>query len=195
MLIRAFGDIPMKVLIIKGKNIILRPMSLRDAPKFCEWLGDKEVTQFLNLHDSNPPTIKEEREYILEQKRKNDTAQFAIATEGKLIGTVSLMKIHPVHKHAEYGIFIGDREYWHQGIGTQAGKMILEYGFRVLRLNKIYLRHVAYNIAGAKSYKKLGFKKEGVQRQHIRRNGHWHDEPIMSILKDEFTSRNMKHKT
>jgi RimJ/RimL family protein N-acetyltransferase len=106
--------------IIKGKNIILRPLALKDAPRFVKWLDDPEVTQFLDVHNLPTPTLKEEREWITEAKKDKTKACFAIDTkDGVHIGTVSLVKIHPVDKRAEYGIFIGNKMYWGQGLANR----------------------------------------------------------------------------
>jgi len=56
-------------MILRGKKVILRPMSLKDASNFCQWLSDREVTKFLDRYD-DPPSLKEEKEYISEQKKK-----------------------------------------------------------------------------------------------------------------------------
>ena len=183
----------MKTPKLTGKNIILRPLSLRDAVHFYQWLNDREVTQFLEMYDKTPPTLKQERDYIIKKKRSNDAIQFSInTTEGVHIGTIALDKIDALHKRALFGIFIGNKRYWGQGLGTQATKMILEYGFGKLRLNRIYLAVHAYNIRGLKAYKKAGFIVEGRFRDHIYRKGAYHDEIRMGILKNDWLKNNKK---
>lgn len=174
--------------ILKGRKVILRPLSLKDAPRFCQWLKDGEVTKFLALYyDDGPLTLKEERQWISEQRRKNDKVTFAIdSVDGQHIGSCGLTKINPVSKHAEFGIMIGNKKYWSQGCGAEATKILIEYGFKKLKLHRIYLSVLAYNIRGYKAYKKVGFKDEGRKRDHVYRDGHYHDMVLMSILKNEF---------
>lgn len=173
----------MKVPVLKGKKIILRPLSLKDAKNFCRWLSDHEVTKFLEIYEKSPPKLKEEREFIRKKKKSKNSAQFSIDTkDGTHIGTIALDKIDPYNKRAIFGIFIGDKKYWGQGMGTEAGKMIVDYGFKKLRLRRIFLHVYDFNIRGYKSYQRIGFKKEGVLREHRFRNGHFHDEIIMGIL-------------
>ncbi|OGY44797.1 MAG: hypothetical protein A2729_02835 [Candidatus Buchananbacteria bacterium RIFCSPHIGHO2_01_FULL_39_14] len=176
----------LKKVIIKGRSVVLRPLSLKDAPWFCRWLKDREVTKFLAIYELPPPALKEEIEWIKEARRDKNNLRLAITTtEGKLIGSIGLNKIDRYHRRAEYGIFIGDQRYWGQGYGTEAGKLIIDYGFKKLKLHRIYLRFIAYNIRGQKSYKKIGFKLEGRQRDHTFRDGAWHDEVMMGILKSD----------
>ena len=177
----------MSKIILKGEKVILRPLSLKDAPNFCKWLADLEVTVFLATYEKTPPTLKEEREWIKETKRDKSKINFSIdSVEGDHIGTVSLSSIDNYAKRAEFGIFIGDKKYWGQGCGTEACKLIVDYGFRKMKLHRIYLRCVAYNIRGEKAYSKAGFKVEGRLRDHLYRDKNWHDEIRMSILKNEY---------
>lgn len=175
----------MKVPVIKGKLVTLRPSRLSDAPVFCRWFKNPEVTRFLNRYE-NPPTLREERAYIREQLRKRDNAQWIIMTADKeMIGTVGLT-IYPAHRRALYGIFIGDPRYWGQGLGTEAGRLAVAFAFRRLRLHRIELRVFAYNIRGMKSYEKIGFRTEGRLRDHLYRDGAYHDEFVMGILRQEY---------
>ena len=180
-----------KKVILKGKKVILRPLSLKDAPRFCQWLADPEVTKFLAIYDQPPPTLKEERGWVKKHQRSKDSINLAIdAIGGKHIGSVSLMKIDKISRRAEFGIFIGDKEYWGQGCGTEACRLIVDYGFRKLKLNRIGLTLIAYNIRGQKSYQKVGFKIEGRARNHYFRDGYFHDQIQMGLLRDEWLKKN-----
>ncbi|MFA6410700.1 MAG: GNAT family protein [Candidatus Buchananbacteria bacterium] len=179
-----------KEIILKGKLVTLRPLSQKDAGRFCQWLNDSEVLIFLDIYDRSRTTLKMEKEWISKMKREKTRAAFAIdANDGTHIGVVSLRDIEPLHKNAQFGIIIGDKKYWGQGCGTEAGKLIIDYGFRKLKLHRIWLGFYAYNIRAEKSYKKLGFKKEGCLRQQLFRKGHYHDLINMGILRDEWLKR------
>ena len=176
-----------KKVVLKGKKVILRPLSSKDAPRFCQWLADPEVTKFLSIYDQPPPTLKEEREWLEKSARDKDHFRFSIDTiEGKHIGTVSLNRIDKIHQRATYGIFIGDKKYWGQGYGTEACRLIVDYGFKKLKLHRIHLTCIAYNTRGQKSYEKIGFRVEGRLRDQIFRDGYFHDEIHMGLLRDEY---------
>ena len=181
-------------IILKGKRVVLRPLSLTDAPRFCQWLKDSEVTKFLAIYDVAPPTLKEEREWIRKvNKAEGRQIRFAIDTiDGQHIGSTVLSKISSVHKRAMFGIFIGDKKYWGQGYGTEACRLIVEYGFRKLKLHRIELELIAYNIRAQKSYQKVGFRVEGKLRDHYFRGGDWHDQIVMGLLREEYLRKNKK---
>jgi len=183
----------MRVPILNSNQVTLRPLRLSDAPQFCRWFDNPEVTRFLKRYQ-DPPTLREERTYIRAQRRKPNQAQWVIlANDGTMIGTVGLSKINYQHQRAEYGIFIGDPKYWGQGYGTNAGRLAVRYGFQRLHLHRIRLHVYAYNIRGAKSYRKIGFHREGRLRDHLYRDGHFHDVIVMGILRSEFRKLKFKY--
>lgn len=177
-------------MILKSKNVTLRPLSLADAPRFCKWLKDPQLTKFLSMHDHPAPTLKEEREWIKARQRDKKSVTFAIETaEGVHIGSISLRGIDSPDRRALFGIVIGDQQYWGQGYGTEAGRMLVDYGFRKLKLNRIYLEHIAYNTRGHQSYEKIGFKEEGIFREHTFRDGYFHDVVWMGILRKNYLKK------
>src|SRR3989338_4003326 len=182
---RGFYIFHMRVPVLKGKQVLLRPLRISDAPAFCAWFKNSEVTRFLLRHE-NPPPLREEREYLRNQQRRADHAQWGIVVDDVLIGTVGLDRIDSEHRRAVYGIFIGNPRYWGQGLGTEAGRLAVGWAFRKLRLHRIELRVFAYNIRGIKSYQKIGFHPEGRLRDYIYRDGVYHDEIMMGILRKEF---------
>jgi len=180
----------MKQTILKGKKVILRPMRLSDAVYFCKWLGDPEVTNFLECYGESAPTLQEEKEYVKKNRNSLKRIQFAIdAADGEFIGTVALNQVNYYNRCGEYGIFIGNKKYWGQGCGTEAGKLFLNYVFKKLKLNSVYLFVVAFNIRGIKSYQKIGFKKTGKIRGHYYRNGFYHNRIVMDILRNEYLKK------
>jgi len=105
----------------------------------------------------------------------------------KLIGYTFLTGISKRHKIAkEFGIVIGDKEEWGKGYGTEATKLMLEYGFTVLKLHRIQLLVLDFNKRALIMYRKLGFVREGIQREARIVNDKWHDIIMMSMLEKEF---------
>ncbi len=183
----------MNVPILKGENLILRPLRESDAPLFCRWFRDATVTRFLTRHQ-DPPSLREERVYLKQQQRRSDHAQWGIVVvPGGLIGTVGLDTINRQHRRAVYGIFIGEPRYWGQGHGTKAGRLAVAYGFRQLKLHRIMLHVHASNLRGLRSYRKIGFRLEGRLRDHWYRGRTFHDDIVMGLLKTEFQRRNREH--
>ncbi|MCD6101589.1 MAG: GNAT family N-acetyltransferase [Candidatus Cloacimonetes bacterium] len=171
-----------------GNKCYLSPINIEDAEKYTEWLNDLEVSKYLSL-SREQITLQKEKE-ILEDMSKTRAQVFGIIDKktDNLIGNCSLFSINHPNKRAEFGIFIGDKRYWNKGYGTEATKLILDYGFNILNLNSIMLEVYSFNKRAIKSYEKIGFKTIGKRRQAKIIGGKKYDIFYMDILADEFKS-------
>jgi RimJ/RimL family protein N-acetyltransferase len=79
-----------------------------------------------------------------------------------------------------------------KGYGTEATRLMIQYGFMELNLNRIQTQDMEENIGGWRADEKAGFKYEGTIREAIMRFGTYHDVRIYSILRREFMERQNK---
>jgi RimJ/RimL family protein N-acetyltransferase len=179
--------------MILGENIRLRAIERADIPRFVRWLNDPEVTQFLLM--SSPLSTAMEEKWLAAQVERPPHQGQIIAIEVKVadewihIGNAGLHDVDPVNRSAEFGIMIGEKDYWNKGFGTLATRLTLQHGFEHLNLNRIYLEVFETNPRAMKAYEGAGFTREGVLRKAIFKNGHYIDVPIMSILQSEWMSK------
>jgi RimJ/RimL family protein N-acetyltransferase len=94
----------------------------------------------------------------------------------------------PKDRCATLGIALG-REYVGRGYGTDAVRVIVNYGFREMGLHRIQLSVAPFNPAGIRAYEKAGFVEEGRHRESVLHDGRWYDEVLMSILDHEWAAR------
>ena len=176
-----------------GDRIYLSPRNIEDVQLFTKWLNDCETTDYIGII-SNLMTLTSEKKYL--EEHSGDEKVFSIVTENedKMIGTVCLENINSVNRTATLGVFIGDKEYRSKGYGTEAIKLILDFGFRYLNLNNIKLDVLEFNARAIACYKKCGFKEYGRRRQAVFLNGKYYDRISMDILSDEFNSECIKNK-
>ncbi len=177
----------MKVPILKGKKVILKPLELSQAKSYIRWLKDPEINRFLGA-DFSDLDFKKEKEFIEKSVEDKSVARWAIYTsEGKHIGSTGLHEIDKkINFKATWGIFIGDKNYWSQGFGTDTLKTVLKYCFGKLKLNRVELCVFPHNPRGKRCYEKCGFKVEGVKRQAIKKNGKFIDDIIMGVIKSDY---------
>lgn len=176
---------------LRNSLVSLRPVRLSDAPRYVKWFSDVQVTR--NLRQQRV-TLQKERKWIKMLSKSKASVVFAIDTaEGIHIGSIGLHHIDDLNHTGEYGIIIGDKRCWGRGYGRAASELILNYGFERLKLNRIWLSVYEFNERGKRLYRKLGFRKEGVQRQYVRRNGRYHDAVLMGILVNEWRKKRKKY--
>ncbi len=179
---------------ISGGNDLFIPKNTEDVEIFTEWLNDFETTDYLG-RSGYLVSFEAEKKY-LEQNADNQNVNFVMVTleNDKMIGTVSLEQIDNINRTATLGIFIGDKEYRSRGIGTEAIKLILDYGFHYLNLQNIKLDLMAFNERALRCYQKCGFKEYGRRRKCKFVNGKFYDSIQMDILAEEFSESYIKNK-
>lgn len=176
-----------------GDNIYLSPTSVEGAEKFTEWLNDFDTSDYIG-RSGMIATLGAEKEWL--EEHCNDEATLAIVRlkDDELIGTISLNNISHLRRIATLGIFIGDKESRNKGYGTEAIKLMLEYGFKYLNLNNIKLDLMEFNERALACYKKCGFKEYGRRRKCNFINGKYYDTIEMDILAEEFQGDYIRNK-
>lgn len=171
-----------------GEKVYLSPITTEDAPQYCQWLNDLEVASNLIIFNQQL-TVQRER-MILDDIQQNNAQMFAIvdAAEDKLIGNCSLFKINKDHRKCEIGIFIGDKNYWGRGYGTEAMRLLVDYGFNILNMHNILLEVHGFNQRAINCYRKVGFKEIGRRREALFFAGRAWDEILMDIIATDFES-------
>ena len=176
-----------------GEKIYLSPRSTEDVEKYTEWLNDFETTDYTG-RSHQTMSIELEKRYL--EERVNEDTVFAIIEKDtdKLLGTVGLHQVNHIKRKATLGIFIGDKEYRSKGYGTEAIRLILDFGFNYLNLNNIKLDLMEFNERALACYKKCGFKEYGRRRKCEFINGKYYDTIEMDILAEEFKGDFIKNK-
>jgi len=179
----------MQNLFLPGKSIYLRPLEREDAATILPWVNDPEVRYNLLLH--RPMNLKAEQDFIDRLQQSEDSAAFGIAVRetDRLIGCCGLHKIDYRIRQAAFGIFLGVKEEWGRGYGTEATRLVVEYAFGTLNLNRLWLHVFEDNARGLNAYEKVGFRKEGLLRQDHYREGQYLNTIVMGLLREEWQAR------
>jgi len=171
-----------------GERIYLRALEQNDLlGNYFQWFNDSEVCAF-NSYAIFPNSMNKMQNYLNYLKDTNTAVVFAIITKEKdvHIGNISLQNIDWIARSAEFAIILGEKDYWRNGFGYEASRLIINYGFERLNLNRIYCGTSSENISMQKLAEKLGMKKEGVRRSAMFKMGRCMDIIEYGLLKDEF---------
>lgn len=170
---------------IIGEKVYLSPRDINDAKKYTEWVNNYDTAKYIN-QITRIIDIQYEEEYLA--KRKYDSYDFAIVDKetDELIGSIGLMNIDYIDRTAELGIFIGVEDHLSKGYGSDAIRILLDYGFNQLNLHNIMLKVYDFNKRAIKAYEKCGFKKYGEWKESHYFEGKYHNEILMNILKDDY---------
>lgn len=170
---------------IVGDRIYLSPMNAEDAEQYTKWLNDKAVSGFLGNYAKTISLASEQKAL---ENMTTSGYNFAIVSlaDDMLLGNISLMDYSGISQTATAGLFIGDLENRGAGIGAEALRLILDFGFRWLNLKNIMLTLHSDNERGFACYKKVGFKEFGRRRCADFKDGRFVDTIYMDILREEF---------
>lgn len=171
-----------------GKLVRLRAYSREDAPLLLQYLGDPEIQRLVTLGVPFPPTQGDVQKFLDGVSSGKDAYHFAIETisESRFIGGCSVKRVDWKNSLAEIAIFIGDKGLWGKGCGTDANRLLVDFIFEQMNLNKVTLEVFAFNQRAIKSYVRCGFREEGVLRQELFCDGKYHDIVRMGLLRGEW---------
>lgn len=173
--------------IIEGNSILLRPAKESDIEAYLTFLQDTEMNL---LTGSQKAFTREEIEAWIRKINVINEDRFdsmiILKETGELLGEVVLNDMDTINRSANIRIGIQGTQHRGKGYGTEALLLMLRYGFQKLNLHRIHLGVYAFNPRAIHVYEKIGFHREGVERDALFMDGKFHDLITMSILEDEF---------
>ena len=171
-------------MIIMGNKVSLRKLTEADTENIVRWRNSPSVrANFVYRADF---TAEGHMKWFTDVIGTGKAVQFIITDLGSGIdvGSVYLRDIDPVNEKAEFGIFIGEDSARGKGLGTEATRLICDYGFSELGLHKIILRVFDYNKGAIASYRKAGFVEEAFFRDDVKIDGKYESMIFMAKFKD-----------
>lgn len=178
------------VVYITGARVILRPLLEKDFTlEYLNWLNDPRVNRYSQRRPFpvGCEEMKQYNDFFLKNPRKGFVLAIIDKKRDAHIGNISLVNIQPVHRCAEIAILIGARAYWNRGYGAECIYLLTKHAFTHLNLHKILAG--SFNPAFVKCVEKLGWTREGEFRERIWSHGRYHNQVWTSILKSEFSMR------
>lgn len=153
---------------LETKNLLLRRIHPSDASALFKILADDEVTRFYD--DDTFTDISQASGQIeaWENGFKNKGCiRWGITRKeaGKIIGSCGYYGFHTWYRRASIGYELA-RNYWRQGIMTEALSAIIDFGFGEMELNRIEAVVMPENTASIIMLQKLGFRKEGLLEEY-----------------------------
>ncbi|MCC5661406.1 GNAT family N-acetyltransferase [Nostoc sp. XA010] len=181
----------MMIELLLKNSFWLSQLQSSDAIAYVEHLNDPTIHQ--TTENIPYPYTKEHALHWI-QRHTDITNQYgkphllAIRNpQGQLIGSIGIGEIDERHPHvAELGYWLAS-SYWGQGIMTQTVQVFLHYTFIELGLLRLWTRVFEFNWGSRRVLEKNGFKLEGIQRQHLYRDGKLIDDYLYGLLKTDLS--------
>lgn len=179
---------------VQGACVRLRPaiwgFSEAELRRRYRWSLD-DVLQYWSGSIPSGRTYTAFRDTLRERDWPSDGRRISyaiVAAHDELIGMVSCYNIDRRHNTGEIGIYIGEKELWGQGYGTDAMVAFLRHLFQDYGFDSVYLHTYESNTRARNSYLRAGFTTEDRRRRYSPRAG-YHHEVRMTIDRHAFAER------
>ena len=172
--------------MLSGDLVTLRAITLSDFDVLFALESDLTTWE---LRNATPPAMLDrsawEERMRTRLSGKDGTVRFGIEAEGSFVGSCMLAGFDHLARHANVGISLA-ADARGRGFGTDALRLLVRFAFSRHNLHRLQLEVLAGNAAAVASYRKVGFVEEGRRRQHAWVDGHYEDDLIMGLLRDEW---------
>ena len=169
----------MKNFLIESSRLQLRRADLSDLPYILHLQLKPENLKFIVPFDENFHTqiitsdCKSKMDVIVEERETS-----------KPVGYFMLSELDNPHNKVEITHVIIDKK--NCGYGKESLQALLKWIFTVKNFHRAFLDCKTYNEVALHLYDKIGFKREGILREHILTDGVYEDLIILGMLKNEY---------
>lgn len=175
--------------MIKGKKVYLTTIEQEDLEQLRHWRNLPDFRKhFREYREISGTMQKNWFEHVV--NRDNTTIMFAIHMNetDELVGCCGLCYINWIHRHSDLSLYIGKDEAYidDEGIAEESCKLLFDYGFGELGLNKIWTEIYEFDNKKLALYKKFGFHEDGFLRKQYFYEGKWWGSYLLSLLNGEY---------
>jgi ribosomal-protein-alanine N-acetyltransferase len=161
---------------LETERLRLRAVTPNDLPILRELRTDEDVQKYIKRPKETMERTQEVLKEMMDGVANNETIAWLITMKatGAVVGTMGLWRIDKYHHKGEIG-YMSFKRYWGKGIVSEALKVVVDYGFRVMRLHRIEGEIDPENIASGKVLEKLGFEREAYFKEDYYFEGQFLD--------------------
>ncbi len=177
--------------LFTGARIRLTSPRPEDAHTWARWYEDSEFARLFDSSAAYPRSASAVSGLLDGMNRDRTSFQFAIRPldSEDMIGHIEIDGIQWNNRVGWVAIAIGDARYQGQGYGYEAMQLLLRFAFRELNLHRLQLTVFSYNTRAIHLYEKIGFKREGVYREALLRDGQYHHMLLYGLLEREWQAQ------
>ncbi len=172
--------------MVKKDDIGIRAIEIDDLPIIQKWRNDDRLRKyFREYRDFSLTQIKD---WYFKMISDNNFEMFVIVNlkVDEVIGVAGITYIDWPNKHGDIHFYIGKNASWiDKEYSPIAIKLILNYGYNILNLNKLWAEIYEIDKKKLIFFKELGFKVDATLREHYFFNGKYYDSHILSLLKKD----------
>jgi UDP-4-amino-4,6-dideoxy-N-acetyl-beta-L-altrosamine N-acetyltransferase len=167
--------------------IRLRPIRDSDCDTIHGWRTLPEVADF--MYTDHEITLDEHRRWFCRIRTDSSCIYQIIELDGEGVGVVYITGIDRKNRRCSWGFYLASPAVRGRGVGSFVEYSVLEHVFSTLGLNKLCCEVFTSNKAVIRMHESFGFRREGVYRQHIFKQGEFHEVVALAILAEEWKEK------
>lgn len=164
----------------------LRLLRDSDLETVMRWRMSPEVTRY--MYTDPVLTLEGQRRWFQQVRHSGRDLVWVIEllAGDRPVGLLSLSDIDRVQRRCAWAYYLGETDVRGAGLARSLEMNICALVFEGLELNKLWCEVLAFNDRVVALHEKFGSRVEGVLRQHICKNGEYHDVVRMGLLRQEW---------
>jgi RimJ/RimL family protein N-acetyltransferase len=175
------------------ERLLLRPFTPGDAEDVHEYTNDLEWARY-QVNIPMPPYTKKDTESLVamfsEQSNPGILQILAIVLEDKVIGEIVLNQRDEDLKSERVELAYSlSRQHWGKGLMTEAARAVMNWAFQTYGFNRMFAFCDPRNVGSSRVLEKMGMKREGQLRSHLKWNGEFRDQLYYGILRTEWEAQ------
>ncbi|HEY3889992.1 MAG TPA: GNAT family N-acetyltransferase [Caulobacteraceae bacterium] len=171
-------------MILKTERLNLRPLQAEDAASIHLMMSDAEVMAFWDSEVIDDPALTVDIVEGQLAEAARDQARYwtmQLAADGGFLGLCDLSGIDRRHSRADVGFMVA-RRYWGGGYTYEAMHAVIGHAAQGLRLRRLQARTHLGNVRSMRLLDRLGFRREGLLRGYVERDGERRDCVLFGLL-------------
>ncbi|HXQ10316.1 MAG TPA: GNAT family N-acetyltransferase [Caulobacteraceae bacterium] len=171
-------------MILNTERLLLRPLNPGDARAVHLMMSDAEVMAYWDVGKVEDPAVTGDiiRRQLADMADDRAAYWAMERLEDHLfLGVCDLSEIDWRHARSEVGFMVG-RAFWGEGYTFEAMHAVIAHAAQALRLRRLEARTHIGNVRSIRLLERLGFKREGLMRGYVDRDGERRDCLLFGLL-------------
>ena len=177
--------------MIIGEKVGLRAIEIEDLDKLKQWRNNTDFRK--NFREVRELNQSNQLSWFEKLNKSNTDFMFGIVrlSDGDLIGACGLLYVNWINRSADFSFYIGVDNLYVDNLGysIESVKMLIDYGFDSLNLNKIWMELYEFDHLKINFFKEsFNFQIDGCLRDNCFEAGKYWDSYIISLLKNDYNN-------
>jgi RimJ/RimL family protein N-acetyltransferase len=182
-------DEPKRWFPLTTERLLLRELRESDFDDVHAYASLPDVCRYMEWGPNTPADTRAfmDRNLTAQATWPRDSVSLAmeLAAERQVIGSIRLTVGDRANQTGDIGYTLHSG-YWRRGYVTEASRALIDVGFGVLGLHRIWADCDPENVGSWGLMEKLGMRREAHHREDKLIKGEWRDSYLYAILADEW---------